>query len=485
MRCDVPESSYSTPWARNRIRLCAGLLYFIAAVTTLQFTSNGHDVAPVWPANAVLLALLLSARRPRWRDVLGPGLIANLAANLLTRGALWGPLLYGLCNLCEVMIATLLLRRVVGASGLLSTPATVRRFILAAGIIAPCVSALGGATTAWLIFDQSFGRSFETWLLADALGLLLVTPFLLAVFNGDYLRSLREKNWTERAELLALQMLTAVVAYLAFFVAERPMLFVLFPPVMLVTFRLGRLGAKLSVLLVAIIGAIGTMHDLGPIADIAHNKAEQAQFLQVYLAVLLLTSLPVAAGLSSRTALTADLVQRERRLRQREAELSRLVGTDSLTGLLNRSAFREHAASLLEEGRKRPLCLVALDLDHFKAVNDRWGHPAGDAALVHLASVVRSQLRAGDVAGRLGGDEFMLLLPETTIHEAEAITMELSRALKARPLRLADGTLVPLSMSCGICPSRPGMAFDAMAGTADMALYQAKAAGRDCVRLAA
>ena len=479
------DGSYDGPPSRSRIWLSAGLLYFLMAVTTIRFASNGQDVATVWPANAVLLALLVSTRRPRWLDVLGPGFVANLAANLLARGALWGPLLYGLSNLCEVIIATVLLRPVVGASGLLSAPATVGRFILAAGIVAPCISALGGATTAWLIFDQSFGRSFTTWLFADALGLLLVTPFLLAVFNGDYLRSFRASSWQALVELLALQVLIAVVAYFAFFIAKRPMLFALFPPVMLVTFRVGRLGAKLSALLVAAIGAVGTMRNLGPIAGIAHDQADQALFLQVYLAVLLLTCMLVAGGLSSRTALTADLVHREQRLRKREAELSRLVGTDSLTGLLNRAAFRERAIALLEDDGKRPLCLVALDLDHFKLVNDRWGHPAGDAALVHLASVVRSKLRAGDVVGRLGGDEFMLLLPATTIEEAENITGDLSSSLKNNPLRLPDGEMVPLSMSCGINLYRPGMTFDAMVGGADIALYQAKAAGRDCVRMVA
>jgi diguanylate cyclase (GGDEF)-like protein len=129
--------------------------------------------------------------------------------------------------------------------------------------------------------------------------------------------------------------------------------------------------------------------------------------------VLLLTCLPVAADLSARNRFTADLAKREK-------AMSLLAATDSLTGLMSRSAFEAHVDHALSD-RAASFAMVAIDLDHFKDINDQWGHEAGDRALVHAARIFQTQIRAGDAAGRLGGDEFLLFLKDASIVEAEAI----------------------------------------------------------------
>ena len=450
--------------------LVAAASYFVLAAGTIRLTSDGHSIATVWPADAVLLAMLLKGERDtRWVAVLSAGMVANVAANFATRDAMWSPFLYAAANIGGIALAAVLLRRWVQGA-LAGTPRSVGIFILVAGVVAPGASALAGAATAWWAGQQPFGTAFLTWYLADALGLLVFTPMLLAVLRGEFVACFRERDTLRRIEAIALQLVTALVAYGVFFVAERAMLYMLFVPVTLVTFRTGRLGTKASVTIVALLGAVATMSGHGPIQRLTADTLEQAVLLQACLAALLLCSLPAAAALAvQRSAIEA--------LSEREAELSVLAATDSLTGLLNRGAFRGRVERLLADATK-PAALLAIDLDRFKQVNDRFGHAAGDAALVHLARLIERHVRPGDVVGRLGGDEFMVLLPGASADSADLVVRRLQAALRAAPLALEGGVALPLAMSVGVAVRQGAAALDTLAADADAALYRAKFAGR-------
>jgi diguanylate cyclase (GGDEF)-like protein len=157
---------------------------------------------------------------------------------------------------------------------------------------------------------------------------------------------------------------------------------------------------------------------------------------------------------------------------------------DPLTQLLNRKALLTRAQELEEQARitGEPVGVLVGDLDHFKVVNDRHGHQAGDAVLRDCAYRLRKELRAYDLAYRLGGEEFLVLLPGAPLDE----TAELAERLRAAVAGELIGQ-VPVTMSFGVAATCPGEAFDfeALYARADAALYQAKAAGRDCVRGAA
>lgn len=455
-----------------------GLLSFGLAAGTIHLTSDGRDIAAVWPANAVLLAALLDRRPGAGTGVLVAGFLANLAANMVTRGPSGGLPLFGLCNLVEIGVAARLLRPALGEDGLLGAPSVVGRFIVVCGLVAPALSGLGGAATALLLYGQDFWGSFTTWLLSDGLGLLILTPFFSALLRGDYLRCFFDKDGWQRAEAVGLQLLNAAVACGVFYLAARPMLFVLFGPVMLVTFRLGRLGTILSVLSIAAVGTVATLGGHGPIAMIAADPREQAVLFQLFLAGLLLTCLPVAAALSARGARFTSLSRKTEALQVQRAELARIAATDALTGVLNRAAFGDTAIAAMLNPSGAPLSLIALDLDLFKQVNDRHGHRTGDRALIHLVSVLKAGLRENEVIGRVGGDEFLVLLPGTEPDRAEAIAARLKEALRRAPMMLDDGAVLLLGMSCGVSLHRPGMSFEDFVHAADMALYAAKRAGR-------
>lgn len=167
-----------------------------------------------------------------------------------------------------------------------------------------------------------------------------------------------------------------------------------------------------------------------------------------------------------------------------ERELQRLATTDVLTGMCNRRAFLECAESVYAHSRRsgEPLTLLMLDVDHFKSINDRFGHLEGDRALVAFAQAVKQQLRASDVVGRLGGEEFGVLLPLTTLPEGLEVATRILESVRA--LRLTDeaGNTYCITASLGLGAFRPSdRSLRDMLDRADQALYHAKHAGRDQV----
>jgi diguanylate cyclase (GGDEF)-like protein len=171
---------------------------------------------------------------------------------------------------------------------------------------------------------------------------------------------------------------------------------------------------------------------------------------------------------------------------RREAELRRLAETDPLTGVLNRRAFDETAATAcaLARAQGEPFAVVALDLDGFKSLNDRYGHAAGDAALRAMADTARRDLRAGDLIGRLGGDEFAIALPGADTDLAQRIAERLRQSFTR--LRVRHGREhLRFSASFGVAASnRTAESFAQTLGRADAALYRAKHDGRDRVAAA-
>jgi diguanylate cyclase (GGDEF)-like protein len=168
---------------------------------------------------------------------------------------------------------------------------------------------------------------------------------------------------------------------------------------------------------------------------------------------------------------------------QRLAEASR---TDALTGLPNRRGFLDVVDHELKRSARAgdPCSVVMLDLDHFKEINDRHGHAAGDAVLQAAASRLRGVLRAADVVARWGGEEFIALLPATAIEAAAAVAEKARRALAASPFEY-DGVSETITASFGVATHVHGQSIDVTIAAADRALYRAKESGRNRVECVA
>lgn len=165
-----------------------------------------------------------------------------------------------------------------------------------------------------------------------------------------------------------------------------------------------------------------------------------------------------------------------------EEELFFAATSDALTGLPNRRWFDEQAARLLAQSQRHQMALSALmiDLDHFKAINDRYGHPTGDAVLVAVAWLIRGQKRQEDLICRYGGEEFLLLLPLTDADGAAQLAERIRAAVAAEPVQHGEHR-VPVTVSAGVGDWVVGERLGELIARVDAALYEAKRSGRDRV----
>jgi diguanylate cyclase len=175
----------------------------------------------------------------------------------------------------------------------------------------------------------------------------------------------------------------------------------------------------------------------------------------------------------------------ERRIAELQQELERastLVRHDQLTGALNRRGLEEAFEKEVGRARRRQsaLCVALLDIDNFKRLNDSLGHDAGDAALIHLATVIRETMRPQDTVARFGGEEFIILLPETPVEDAQTAVVRLQRELTRR-IFLHNNDRQLITFSAGVTEFRPGDTQASVTKRADEAMYAAKQAGKNRV----
>lgn len=219
----------------------------------------------------------------------------------------------------------------------------------------------------------------------------------------------------------------------------------------------------------------------GAVTHICGTARDLTQFLRSQRALESLNR-QLEARVAERTQ---ALNQANIELREANRVLERLASSDCLTELANRRHFFDQAGAEVLRARRynHPLSLQMLDIDHFKAINDRFGHVAGDRVLRSLADLLRANLRRNDLAARLGGEEFAVLLPETSIDDAASHAERLRQTVAAHALSFGQEELA-ITVSIGVAAldvSDPSI--ESVLMRADGSLYRAKQDGRNCVRV--
>jgi diguanylate cyclase (GGDEF)-like protein len=190
-------------------------------------------------------------------------------------------------------------------------------------------------------------------------------------------------------------------------------------------------------------------------------------------------SQPIACTIPNDTCPLRDELEQ---LQRENRDLKGALRTDMLTGLYNYRQLQQVLALELERTRRTrtPTALLMIDVDHFKQVNDRWGHEVGNQALRHIAGCIRRAIRRLDIPCRYGGEEFAVVLPATPLAEAVSVAERIRAAIEDATLQHEQGEL-PLTASIGVGVFRSGMSSSAesLLQLADRYLYQAKAAGRN------
>lgn len=446
-------------WEAVRTAVLAAALYAAGAQLVISATSFGTSAGSTfWPGAGVTLAFLLRTERSTWPYVLAA---VALAEGLVDLGNGFGaPLALGwaVANTSEAWLGATLVRRRAG--GPLRSVGSLQRFVLGGVVAGPLLGAVVGTLWAHLVVGDPVWPRLPRWFVGDAIGALVVAPVLLTA-------GLRRTRHRDRSRtggvLLAAVAVTLVGVGPWAFPAHWGLPFLVLSVVVLLSVRLDPARAALVSLVVAATVEAVTALGRGPFA-------EEGVFEGLVVAQMFVASCAFAVLLVS--SLTEDLVTRDAVAEALRAQALH----DPLTGVGNRRLLEERYAEACATSaqRREPVALLVVDLDEFKAVNDRFGHQAGDAVLVATAQRLRDAVRDGDTVARVGGDEFAVLLDGVTSADVTAELAERVRAAVRQPVPWADGALeVKASVGSATATDRAAD-LDALVAQADAQMYLAK-----------
>ncbi|HTJ90271.1 MAG TPA: diguanylate cyclase [Acidocella sp.] len=436
-----------------------------------------HGQPTIRLANGVLLGILLTSRRSHGPAYFAYGVITNVIAAYLVGFPLRFIVSDPLVNLLELGLALALLHRFVGESYDLSQPRILARFFVIAAVLVPAASTLLHAVAFAMHGDNT---TFLLGLfLAHALAIITVTPVILALRSPTYARFAKQPRPLLSVSVWALFLVTTI---LVFAQCRYHFLFLVYPPLVFMVCLRGLVGGSLALFFTTFIAIGFTVHGFGPmVLDVPGSTSFRILMVQMFVSVAAFLVLPLSAILAERDRAALEL----ERSREQLAELAR---TDALTGLANRRQLDE---TLERECRRAnrsdaALSLLLLDVDHFKAFNDQYGHRAGDECLRAVSDVVKTfGRRPGDVAARYGGEELAVLLAPAPDEGAWAQAEALRQAVQDLGLPHAGNEASGVvTVSVGVAtvhpqnlPVTPRMLIE----RADEMLYAAKRQGRNRV----
>lgn len=425
------------------------------------------DLASFWPANALFFGILVlrpETNRPlTWLAGTGAYFAADFLAGTSLSASAW----LNSANVAGVLAGTIIFRMMPRDLLRLDHPSNSVVVVLILAL-ASGATALVGTLAGPLLYDISVGESLALWFSTEFVNYALTFPILTAMVSRDEERF----RFFSRNRSVAIRQAAALVflacSYAVMHVIGGPgaITFVL-PALGWVAVRFRPMATAALTLLICtgllVSGQNGFLHLHFDVNDVGNAASYRFGIAMVAIMTFALSMLNAA-------------------WRRVHHDLQWTSRQDALTGLLNRAAFIERAQAALNcrcEGE--PISLLMLDIDHFKSVNDRFGHAGGDVALTTTARALSNCLRANDIIGRLGGEEFAVILPGVDAIDAENTAERLRRAVADLDIALPDGQGLTLTISVGGAETRARDVLAGLMSTADAALYAAKHAGRNRV----
>jgi diguanylate cyclase (GGDEF)-like protein len=431
-------------------------LYFIVGRLSLQLASAHPSASPVWPPTGIALALVLLLSVRVWPAIFVGAFLVNLA----TAGNLMTSLGIAAGNTIEAMVGGLLVWRYAGGHETLVKVPNLFRFVLLAALLSTTISAtlgVGSLTLGGFADTAAAPAIWLTWWLGDATGALIVAPLILAWAARDGPRVDLQRIGEAVALGVALVVVSQVVFGDLFGLAGSgaPLGFLCVPLMLWAALRFELRGAATANAVLALLAVLGTLRGFGPFA--AYPLNESLLLLQAYLGVSAVTALMVAAVVGER--------------REIEERLRHLAVSDSLTGLANYRMMIDRLHAEIARTRRTGHAFVVLfmDLDGLKKINDSQGHVTGNRALLRLAKALKESCRSIDLVARFGGDEFVVVMPESD--EASAGVLE--RRIEARLAHSTEKPPIRFSSGVAVHP-RDGDSPEDLLKAADGRLYEAR-----------
>jgi diguanylate cyclase (GGDEF)-like protein len=452
--------------ARYSVRLailCA--VYFGAAKVGLTFAFANQSVTSIWAPSGIALAAVLIWGYRMWPAIA----VGAFLANITTAGPVLSVLAIAAGNTLEALVGAFLLTRVAGFRPSLERVRDVVSLVVFAGLLSTAISATVGVTSLWeagLVPDGQIPTTWRVWWLGDLCGDLVVAPVLL-IFAAR--PTLRHRPWV-RVEALALAVAFVAVCWIVFS-TRVSFAYVVIVIMLWIGLRFQQPGTAVAGLIASGIAIWATAHGRGPFVD----GSEDAGLLraQLFVGVAMISGLVTSALNTERTRAVERLQQ--------------LADHDPLTGVLNRRRFTEELDRWIGYSRRYggQGAVLVIDVDHFKRINDTFGHAGGDQALARLGALLRERVRGTDAVGRLGGDEFTVLLPRADLEQSLAVATAVLDKLRSEGTVTMTGRSMELTASIGVAHFGQGVTLDShqVLRDADMAMYEAKEAGRDRIHV--
>jgi diguanylate cyclase len=466
------------------------LIFFLNSGFVILASRYSAGVAAIWSANAILVFALMIAPR---RDHLAYGtgaFVASLAVNFWAHYGAMTALSYSIANILEAALVAWAMSGRSERRRPFIAPENLVRFGVAA-LTVPLISAAVAAAPS----QAHIWHEWVSWYLSDTLGLLFVVPSLQVIRTTLSERNPKRLAASRIAEFAAIFALVAAAALGIFLQSVLPLLFAIALPLLVAVFRCGAIGGVIATGIVAIISITATVFGFGPIAIWSTDAVYQTFLLQAFLVCQLLISLPVAAVLADVHDKAAKLIEQERDMRRlaegarRAAEVSArksalMIATDELTGLASRRRILRKLDHLVARAvhSGEPLAIALFDVDNFKLINDRFGHGIGDEVLRLIGRITVAKMPCRCAVGRVGGEEFLMILPGQTSAQAGKHAERLRIAIM-NGTNLSTKTAATISI--GVASLSDGKSLETLMQAADAALYAAKAAGRNRIRQAA
>jgi len=460
--------------AQLRAASLIGSIVFAAVLIGVALRPAGF-VAAISPANALLLGLLV--RRPAFAKPFGwcAAALGYVSANLVGGTDSSVALLLMSGNLAGVITGYALFMRRDQVDRRLRRPTSVLHLVVIV-VAASAASAIVGPIVNPFLFGHTPVDGWAYRFATELVSYMTLLPLVLTMPVPTWLGFERRRH-AEAIRLLPGQSAPALALALSciagVWIGGPGAVAFPVPALLWGAVTYGQFGTAVLAFLFSIwtMLAIAFGHIIDPLE---FDTQYALMSVRIGVALIVLAPITVASVMAARNELLEQLRQ--------------LASHDPLTGVLNRRAFMEayRERQAQRTWRARPVSVVVLDIDHFKKINDTWGHAAGDKVLATFARTVRECLRGSDLLGRFGGEEFVALMCACNGDEAIGAAERVRTAVAGTIVHLDNGRNIEITVSIGVAAAdMMPVAFDPLLAAADRALYAAKAAGRDRVAGAA
>ncbi len=465
--------------------------YILLAILSIKYVTMSSGIAIAWLPNSILLAFFLIKEKKKWKYFIPFFILAEIIADYPTFTIIQA-LQFSIINISETMMSAIIIKKIsTNERKNFSSTKYVLAFILIGLTLMPALSGILGAIVYYTQIDinTSLVEFWRLWFFGNAIGILLLTPLIVLFIEKEKTLKIYDFNMQNIGIIIASGYLAIELFSnnaINFVLPTTPLLFILL--LLWVVYKQGIFPGLIYSFLIAVIAIYYTSDAMGPFSIFAEK--ETTIYLQEYIALLFIITLffgilhkeindsnKKLAELNK--TLEEKIEEKTQSLVQANKKLNQLASKDSLTNIYNRRMMDKFISLEVEKAKryKHSLSLIMVDIDNFKEVNDKFGHQVGDEVIVKLVEILSRNIRKSDILGRWGGEEFIILLPETNIKEAYLVAENLRKKVENHTFEKV-GTK---TMSLGISELKFDENILEFIKSADDAMYKAKRSGKNKV----